>query len=213
MQTFTTLTGVAAPLPMVNVDTDKIIPTQLPQDDQAHRPRRSTCSTRCAITTDGNGEAGFRAQPASLPQGRDPGRRREFRLRLLARACALGAARFRHPLRDRASFADIFYNNCFKNGILPITVCRRQICDKLMDDAETRRQRRRSPSISSSRRSRGPNGEVITFDDRPVPQALPAQRPRRHRPDAWRRQRIDTFEASSKRAALALRLTTASACR
>jgi hypothetical protein len=77
----------------------------------------------------------FRAEPARLSQRADPRRRRQLRLRLVARARALGAAGFRHPLRDRASFADIFYNNCFKNGILPIVVPQEDV-DKLMDDAE-----------------------------------------------------------------------------
>jgi 3-isopropylmalate/(R)-2-methylmalate dehydratase small subunit len=57
-----------------------------------------------------------------------------FRLRLEPRACALGAARFRHPLHHRAGFAEIFYGNCFKNGILPIALPRATI-DLLMAEA------------------------------------------------------------------------------
>ena len=42
MQPFTTLTGVAAPLPLANVDTDKIIPCPLPENHQAHRAWRAS---------------------------------------------------------------------------------------------------------------------------------------------------------------------------
>jgi hypothetical protein len=71
----------------------------------------------------------------ALPQGAGDRRRRQFRLRLFARARGVGLARFRHPLRHLDEFADIFYNNCFKNGILPITVSPEDL-EKLFDDAE-----------------------------------------------------------------------------
>ena len=99
MQPFTTLTGVAAPLEMINVDTDMIIPKQY-----LKTIKRTGLGTalfaEMRYNEDGVGEPGFRAEQAGLPQGADPGRRRQFRLRLVARACALGAARLRHPLRD-----------------------------------------------------------------------------------------------------------------
>ncbi len=81
MQKFTTLTGVAAPMPMINIDTDKIIPKQFLK----------------TIARTGLGKALFDEM-----QGQDPRRRREFRLRLIARARALGAVGFRHHLRHRA---------------------------------------------------------------------------------------------------------------
>ena len=162
MQKFTTLTGVAAPLPMINVDTDMIIPKLLPEDDQAHRPRQGAVR-RDALHARRQGEAGFRAQQAGLPQGADPGRRRQFRLRLVPRARALGAARFRHPLRDRdLSFADIFYNNCFKNGILPIKLPQEEL-DKLMDDAD--RGANATLSVDLEKQEiRGPDGGCVKFD-------------------------------------------------
>ena len=107
MDKFTTLTGVAAPLPIHNLDTDKIFPaiylktikrTGLSQwlfQEIRFKPGRL-------------GEPGFRAQPGALPQGEDPGRGREFRLRVEPRARAVGAARFRHPLRHRAELCRHF---------------------------------------------------------------------------------------------------------
>jgi 3-isopropylmalate/(R)-2-methylmalate dehydratase small subunit len=60
------------------------------------------------------------------------------------------------------SFADIFYNNCFKNGILPITVSQEDL-DKLMDDA----QRGANATLTvdlEAKEIRGPDGGVVTFD-------------------------------------------------
>ena len=74
-------------------------PEAVPEDDQAHRPRHGPVRGD-ALQRGRLGEPGLRPQQAGLPQGADPRRRRQFRLRLLARARALGAARFRHPLRD-----------------------------------------------------------------------------------------------------------------
>jgi 3-isopropylmalate/(R)-2-methylmalate dehydratase small subunit len=99
MDKFTTLTGVAAPMPIVNVDTDMIIPKQFlktikrtglgkPVLRNALQRGRHT-RTRISCST---------SRPTA--ERADPGRRRQFRLRLVARARALGAARLRHPLRD-----------------------------------------------------------------------------------------------------------------
>src|SRR5262249_22520388 len=60
------------------------------------------------------------------------------------------------------SFADIFYNNCFKNGILPIKVSRDQLA-KLMDDAE--RGANATLSIDLAKQEiRGPDGGCIQFE-------------------------------------------------
>ena len=99
MDKFTTLTGVAAPLRDHQCRHRHDHPEAVSEDDQAHRARQRAVR-RDALQRRRLGEPGFRAQQAGLPQGADPGRRRQFRLRLVARACALGAARFRHPLRD-----------------------------------------------------------------------------------------------------------------
>ena len=90
MQPFTKLTGIAAPLPLVNVDTDKIIPAR-----HLKTIKRTGLGVYLLETLrfddDGPGAAGVRAQPRALPRRRDPDRRRELRLRLLARARPLGA--------------------------------------------------------------------------------------------------------------------------
>jgi 3-isopropylmalate/(R)-2-methylmalate dehydratase small subunit len=75
----------------------------------------------------------------------------------------MGAARFRHPLRDLAPrFADIFYNNCFKNGILPIKLPQEDV-DKLMDDARAAPTRPLTVDLEAQE-IKGPDGGVIKFD-------------------------------------------------
>ena len=101
MEPFKTLSGVAAPLPMINVDTDMIIPKQFLKTIK-RTGLGSALFHEMRTNADGSPNPGFRAEQAGLQEGADPGRRRQFRLRLDPRACALGAARFRHPLRDRA---------------------------------------------------------------------------------------------------------------
>src|SRR5690606_17370136 len=60
------------------------------------------------------------------------------------------------------SFADIFYNNCFKNGILPIKVSQDDL-DKLMDDAQRGANATLTVDLEAME-IRGPDGGVITFD-------------------------------------------------
>ena len=101
MDKFTTLTAVAAPMPMANIDTDKVIPARFLKtikrsglgvhlfDTLRYRQKRQRT-------------ARVRAEPGSIPQIGSHHRARKLRLWLLARARTLGAARLRHPLRDRA---------------------------------------------------------------------------------------------------------------
>ena len=94
------------------------------------------------------------------------------------------------------SFADIFYNNCFKNGILPIALPQEEV-DKLMDDAE----RGANAVVTIDLENQvitGPDGGSIGFEVDAVPQALPAERPRRHRPDLEKAEAIDAFEARAR---------------
>ena len=79
------------------------------------------------------------------------------------------------------SFADIFYNNCFKNGILPIKVSPEDL-EKLMDDAARGANATLTVDLESAGDPR-PGRRRGQVRDRPVPQALPAERPRRDRPD------------------------------
>ena len=95
------------------------------------------------------------------------------------------------------SFADIFYNNCFKNGILPIVLPQEQV-DLLMDDAE----RGANAVVTIDLEKQTITGARRRHDHlrgRCLPQALPAERPRRHRPDAARHVRsIDSYETSQR---------------
>ena len=134
MKPFTTLTGVAAPLPVANVDTDKIIPARFLK----------------TLTRTGLGKAlfdGLRydATGAERPDfvlNREPFRKAEILIALDNFGC--GSSREHAPwaLADfgircviAPSFADIFYNNCFKNGILPIVLPPEAVA-ALMKDAE-----------------------------------------------------------------------------
>ncbi len=133
MQPFTSLTGVAAPLPMVNVDTDAIIPKQ-------HLK---------TIKRTGLGRALFEELRYDLDGREIPDfvlNRPKYRAATILLAGAnfgCGSSREHAPwaLLDYGircviapSFADIFYNNCFNNGILPIVLPQEEV-DALVRDA------------------------------------------------------------------------------
>ena len=99
MDKFTTLTGVAAPLAIDNIDTDMIIPKQYLKTIK-RTGLGAGLFAEMRYREDGS------EHPNSCSTSPPTGRRRscrgpQFRLRLLARACALGAARLRRPVRDR----------------------------------------------------------------------------------------------------------------
>ncbi len=161
MQKFTKLTGVAAPLPMINVDTDMIIPKQFLKTikrtglgkhlfsemrfDQAGKENPDFVLNKAAyrkatilVTGDnfGCGSSREHAPWALLDYG--------FR-------CVIAP-----------NFADIFYNNTFKNGILPIKLPQAEV-DKLMDDA--RRGANATITVDlETQEIRGPDGGVIKFE-------------------------------------------------
>ena len=161
MQKFTTLTGVAAPLPMINVDTDMIIPKQ-------HLK---------TIKRTGLGKALFE-EMRYTPDGKEvpdfvlnKPAYRKAKILVSGANFGCGSSREHAPwaLLDfgitcviAPSFADIFYNNCFKNGILPIALPQSEV-DKLMDDAE--RGANAVVSIDLEKQEiRGPDGGCIKFD-------------------------------------------------
>ncbi|CUX79752.1 MAG: 3-isopropylmalate/(R)-2-methylmalate dehydratase small subunit LeuD [Roseibaca calidilacus] len=133
MEKFTTLTGVAAPMPLVNIDTDMIIPKQF-----LKTIKRSGLGVNLfdemRYDNDGNEIADFVLnQPAY----------RNAQILVAGDNFGCGSSREHAPwaLLDfgircviSTSFADIFYNNCFKNGILPIVLPQEQV-NALMDDA------------------------------------------------------------------------------
>ena len=161
MQPFTTLTGVAAPLPMLNVDTDMIIPKDYLK----------------TIKRTGLGKGLF----AEMRYNEDGTENPDFVLNRPAYRTAkiivagdnfgCGSSREHAPwsLLDfgiraviSTSFADIFYNNCFKNGILPVVVPKEDL-DRLMDDAE--RGANATLTIDLAKQEiHGPDGGVVRFE-------------------------------------------------
>ena len=161
MQKFTTLTGIAAHLPMINVDTDMIIPKQYLKTikrtglgnglfaelryDEAGKPLpdfvlHTPPYTEAAILITGeNFGCGSSREHA-------PWALLDFGIR-----CIIAP-----------SFADIFYNNCFKNGILPVTLPQQEI-DKLIDDAARGANAVITVDLAAQE-IRGPDGGVIKFD-------------------------------------------------
>lgn len=161
MQPFTTLTAIAAPLPMMNVDTDKIIPARF-----LKTIKRTGLGVHLFDTlrydADGKERPDF-----VLNQG--PYRRAEILIAHENFGC--GSSREHAPwaLLDfgircviAPDFADIFHNNTFKNGILPIRLPR-EICDQLMEDAKQGDNARITIDLAEQVVVR-PNGEKIPFE-------------------------------------------------
>ena len=133
MDKFTTLTGVAAPMPLVNIDTDMIIPKQFLKTIK-RSGLGANLFDEMRFTQDGEEIADFVLnQPAY----------RNAEILVAGDNFGCGSSREHAPwaLLDfgircviSTSFADIFYNNCFKNGILPIVLPQDQV-DILMEDA------------------------------------------------------------------------------
>lgn len=134
MEKFTKLTGVAAPLPMINVDTDMIIPKQFLKTIKRSGLGKNLFD-EMRYTPDG-------AEVADFVLNRPAYRRAQILIAGNNFGC--GSSREHAPwaIADfgircviAPSFADIFFNNCFKNGILPITLPEDQV-NALMQQAE-----------------------------------------------------------------------------
>jgi 3-isopropylmalate/(R)-2-methylmalate dehydratase small subunit len=161
MQPFTKLTGIAAPLPMVNVDTDKIIP--------AHWLKTIE---RTGLGVGLFESLRYREDGSENPDfvlNREPYRRAVILITGENFGC--GSSREHAPwaLLDfgircviAPDFADIFHNNCFKNGILPIKLPQ-EICDALMEDARLGANARLTVDLERQVVVR-PNGEEIHFE-------------------------------------------------
>jgi 3-isopropylmalate/(R)-2-methylmalate dehydratase small subunit len=161
MDKFTVLEGVAAPLKVVNVDTDMIIPKQYLK----------------TIKRTGLGKALFSEQRYREDGSENPDfvlnkpAYRNAKILVAGDNFGCGSSREHAPwaLLDfgircviSTSFADIFYNNCFKNGILPIKVKPDEL-EKLFEDAE--RGANATLTIDLEKQEiRGPDGGTITFE-------------------------------------------------
>ena len=161
METFNKLTGVAAPLKITNVDTDMIIPKQYLKTIK-RTGLGSGLFAEMRYNEDGSENKDFVLnQPAY----------RKAQILVAEDNFGCGSSREHAPwaLLDfgircviSTSFADIFYNNCFKNGILPIVVSKSDLA-KLMDDAERGANATLSIDLESQE-IRGPDGGIISFD-------------------------------------------------
>ena len=161
MQKFTTLTGIAAVLPMINVDTDMIIPKQYLKTIK-----------RTGLGKGLFAELRYDEAGAALPEfvlNKKP--YSDAKILITGENFGCGSSREHAPwaLLDfgircliAPSFADIFYNNCFKNGILPITLPQAEI-DKLIDDAGRGANATLSIDLAAQE-IRGPDGGAIRFE-------------------------------------------------
>jgi 3-isopropylmalate/(R)-2-methylmalate dehydratase small subunit len=161
MDKFTTLTGVAAPLPMRNIDTDMIIPKQFLKTIQRTGLGKSLFFE---MRFGENGEPNpdfVLNQPAY----------KDARILVTGENFGCGSSREHAPwaLLDfgirciiAPDFADIFYNNCFQNGILPIKLPQAEV-DKLMDDASRGANATLTIDLEAQE-IRGPDGGTIRFE-------------------------------------------------
>lgn len=161
MEKFTTLTAIAAPLPMANVDTDKIIPARF-----LKTIKRTGLGVHLFDTLRYD-DAG-RERP-DFVLNRVPYRQAQILVAHENFGC--GSSREHAPwaLLDfgircviAPDFADIFHNNCFKNGVLPVRLPR-EVCDLLMQDARLGGNARLTIDLARQVVVR-PNGEEIHFE-------------------------------------------------
>ncbi|NHQ75184.1 3-isopropylmalate dehydratase small subunit [Roseovarius gahaiensis] len=161
MEKFEKLTGIAAPLPLINVDTDMIIPKQF-----LKTIKRSGLGVNLfdemRYDDDGKEIPDF---VLNKPQYR------ETEILVAGDNFGCGSSREHAPwaIKDfgircviAPSFADIFFNNCFKNGILPIALPQEQI-DVLMKDAEKGSNARMIVDLENQTVTTS-DGEVFSFE-------------------------------------------------
>ncbi|MDG1119275.1 MAG: 3-isopropylmalate dehydratase small subunit [Flavimaricola sp.] len=161
MEKFDKLSGIAAPMPLVNIDTDMIIPKQFLKTIK-----------RTGLGVNLFDEMRYTLDGAEIPEFvLNKPQYRDAQILVAGDNFGCGSSREHAPwaIADfgirciiSTSFADIFYNNCFKNGILPVVLSKEQV-DLLMKDAEKGANARieidlLAQTITSS------DGEVITFE-------------------------------------------------
>ena len=161
MEKFSTLEGIAAPLPLINIDTDMIIPKQFLKTIK-----------RSGLGKNLFDEMRFNQDGSEVPSfvlNKKP--YRQSKIIVAGDNFGCGSSREHAPwaLLDfgikvviSTSFADIFYNNCFKNGILPIIVPTEDR-DNLLDDAEKGSNARLTVNLEMQEITR-PDGSVVSFD-------------------------------------------------
>src|SRR5829696_707157 len=161
MQKFESLTGVAVPLNIVNVDTDMIIPKQFLKTILRTGLGKSLFY-EMRYDEEGREKPDFVLNKPAY---------RKAQILVAGDNFGCGSSREHAPwaLQDfgitcviSTSFADIFYNNCFKNGILPIVVSAEDLA-KVMDDAERGANATLTIDLAAQE-IRGPDGGVVRFE-------------------------------------------------
>ena len=161
MDKFTTLEGVAAPLKMINVDTDMIIPKQYLKTIKRTGLGKGLFS-ELRFKDDGSENPDFVLNKQAY---------RNAKILVADDNFGCGSSREHAPwaLMDfgikcviSTSFGDIFYNNCFKNGILPIRVSPEDL-EKLFEDAERGANAKLSVDLEKQE-IRGPDGGTVKFE-------------------------------------------------
>jgi 3-isopropylmalate/(R)-2-methylmalate dehydratase small subunit len=164
MQKFETLTGVAAPLPIDNIDTDMIIPKQYLKTILRTGLGKGLFS-EMRYKDDGSENPDFVLNKPAY---------RHAQILVAGDNFGCGSSREHAPwaLLDfgvrcviSTDFADIFYNNCFKNGILPVRVSPEDLV-KLMDDAERGANATLTVDLAAQE-IRGPDGGMVKFEVEP----------------------------------------------
>lgn len=161
MDKFETITGVAAPLPLINIDTDMIIPKQFLKTIK-RSGLGANLFDEMRFDREGNEIADFVLnQPAY----------RSAEILVAGDNFGCGSSREHAPwaIKDfgircviAPNFADIFFNNCFKNGILPIALPQ-EVVDVLMNDAEKGENARMTVDLDAQEITTS-DGQVIKFD-------------------------------------------------
>ena len=161
MEKFTVLEGVAAPMKMINVDTDMIIPKQYLKTIKRTGLGKGLFSEK-RFRDDGSENPDFVLNKPAY---------RKAKILVAGDNFGCGSSREHAPwaLLDfgitcviSTSFGDIFYNNCFKNGVLPIKVSPEDL-EKLFDDAD--RGANATLTVDLEKQEiRGPDGGVVKFD-------------------------------------------------
>ncbi|SFB06740.1 3-isopropylmalate/(R)-2-methylmalate dehydratase small subunit [Poseidonocella pacifica] len=161
MDKFEKLTGIAAPMPLVNIDTDMIIPKQFLKTIK-RTGLGANLFDEMRFDREGNENPDF---VLNQPKYRDA------EILVAGDNFGCGSSREHAPwaIKDfgiscviSTSFADIFFNNCFKNGILPIALPQEQV-DLLMADAEKGSNARMTVDLDQQQITTS-DGEVIPFD-------------------------------------------------
>ncbi len=197
MEKFTKLEGVAAPIKMVNVDTDMIIPA-----DYLKTLKRTGLAkglfSRIRKLPDGSEDPDFALNKPAY---------KNAKILVAEDNFGCGSSREHAPwaLLDAGircvistQFGDIFYNNSFKNGLLPIKVSKEDLA-KLFDDAE--RGANATLSIDLEKQEiRGPDGGVVKFEIDPHRKKCLLNGLDDIELTKQKKSKIDAFEAKSKAA-------------